>query len=311
MFENKEYIYAVYQEKSFSKAAAKLYISQPSLSLTVKKVEKRIGGLLFDRSTNPVRLTDCGREYIRCVERIMDVETGFENFLNDLNELKTGNLSIGASNFFASYILPPVIARFKSRYPKVDLELTEADTIHLERALYAGDLDMIVDNYRLSESIYDKYFYYSEQMILAVPESLSTQKGIQRYRLDTSAIIAGIHRREDTLAPPLSLFAGTPFIALRPGNDTRDRMEQIFAEQGITPRITLELDQLATAYHVACSGLGATLTSDTLVRETTPAQKMCYYKLASTHAARSNFFYYKKTKYLTRAMREFLSMVAA
>ena len=94
------------------KAAANLYISQPSLSATVKKVEERIGAPIFDRSVSPIQLTECGRHYIKAVEEIMDTQSRFENYLNDLNELKTGQIAIGGSNLFASYILPPVITRF-------------------------------------------------------------------------------------------------------------------------------------------------------------------------------------------------------
>ena len=60
MFRHMNYVYEVYREGSFSKAAAKLYISQPALSATVKKVETEIGMPLFDRGHSPIRLTECG-----------------------------------------------------------------------------------------------------------------------------------------------------------------------------------------------------------------------------------------------------------
>ena len=126
MFQEMRYVYEVYREKSFSKAAQKLFISQPSLSAAVKKAEQRIGAPLFDRSASPVRLTDCGLEYIRCAERIMDIQTGFENYLNDVNELNAGQVSIGASSLFASYVLPACVSRFTGRYPRVAIHLTEA-----------------------------------------------------------------------------------------------------------------------------------------------------------------------------------------
>lgn len=69
MFQGMEYVYEVYKEKSFSKAAASLFISQPSLSANVKRIEKRIGCPIFDRSTKPLQLTECGRKYIESVER--------------------------------------------------------------------------------------------------------------------------------------------------------------------------------------------------------------------------------------------------
>ena len=71
MFHEMRYVYAVYQEQSFSKAAEKLYISQPSLSAMVKRAEKRIGSDIFNRSTIPVTLTQIGEAYIADVEKIM------------------------------------------------------------------------------------------------------------------------------------------------------------------------------------------------------------------------------------------------
>ena len=92
MFQGMEYIYTVYQEKSFSKAARKLFISQPSLSATVKRVEEHIGYPIFDRSTKPLTLTEFGKRYISSVEQIISVEHEFSSFMNDWGGLKTGGI---------------------------------------------------------------------------------------------------------------------------------------------------------------------------------------------------------------------------
>lgn len=103
MFNSMNYVYEVYKERSFSKAAANLYISQPSLSATVKKVEERIGSPIFDRSVSPIQLTEFGQHYIKAVEEIKDTQSRFANYLNDLNELKTGQIAIRRKQ---SYSLP-------------------------------------------------------------------------------------------------------------------------------------------------------------------------------------------------------------
>ena len=74
MLKNMEYVYAVYLNQSFSKAAEELYISQPALSATIKKVEEEIGLPIFDRSSNPIQLTNAGEYYIECIENIMKME---------------------------------------------------------------------------------------------------------------------------------------------------------------------------------------------------------------------------------------------
>ena len=81
MFDGKEYVYEVYEEKSFSKAAQKLYISQPALSTAIKKVEKKLGRPIFDRSTNPISLTPSGEIYIEAIEKLFALE---QNTLNQM-----------------------------------------------------------------------------------------------------------------------------------------------------------------------------------------------------------------------------------
>ena len=95
MFQGMGYVYAVYQEGSVSKAAKQLCISQPSLSANIKRIEDRIGYPLFDRSTKPLTLTDCGETYIHAVEQMMETEREFVNYVNDWGILKTGSLILG------------------------------------------------------------------------------------------------------------------------------------------------------------------------------------------------------------------------
>ena len=134
MFQGSEYVYAVYREKSFSKAAKKLFISQPSLSANVRRVEQRIGAPIFDRKTKPLQLTHVGEEYIHCVERIDAIEKEFESFVNDLNDFQKGRLLLGGSNFFSSWVLPPLMEAYSRRFPHIELGLLEENTARLLRS---------------------------------------------------------------------------------------------------------------------------------------------------------------------------------
>ena len=118
MFDGKEYVYAVYEEKSFSKAAQKLYITQPALSTAIKKVEKKIGTPIFDRSTSPIGLTPGGEVYIDAIEKLFALEQNTLNQLNNLNGLLAGKLSVGGTIFFTSFVLPGVLSEFSHRYPE-------------------------------------------------------------------------------------------------------------------------------------------------------------------------------------------------
>ena len=69
MLRNMEYVYEVYKQGSFTKAAKSLYVSQPCLSALVKKTEEKLGFPIFNRNSNPLQLTECGQEYIRYIDR--------------------------------------------------------------------------------------------------------------------------------------------------------------------------------------------------------------------------------------------------
>ena len=97
MFQGKEYIYKVFKEQSFSRAAKEMYISQPSLSASVRRVEEKVGAPLFDRSTKPLSLTECGEKYIEAVEKMMAAEEEFREYISDWEGLKTGTLTVGGS----------------------------------------------------------------------------------------------------------------------------------------------------------------------------------------------------------------------
>jgi DNA-binding transcriptional LysR family regulator len=308
MFRGKEYIYEVYKEQSFSKAAQNLYISQPALSASIKKIEKRLGCSIFDRSSNPVRLTEAGIEYIKSIEKIMDIEDRFENYLSNINQLKTGRLSIGANNVFASFILPAIITKFTAKYPSIKVNLVEANSIHLEEQLFSGVLDFVIDNYPLNELIFEKHLFYRECLVLTVPQKFSSNRLAQEYQLSIDDIRQGIHLKPETKPVPLSLFTHDPCIFLRAGNDTRIRADKIFQEHGIVPKIILELDQLATAYNVSCSGMGITIISDTLAQKANYFSNMLYYKIKSSHTFRNVYFYNKQNKYITKAMEEFIKV---
>lgn len=307
MFEGKDYVYEVYKTRSFSKAADNLYISQPSLSATIKKIESRIGTPLFDRSTTPIQLTECGQKYLSYIEKLMDMENEFENYLNDVNTLQTGHLSIGGSNLFASYILPPLLSEFMSRFPHIDIKLVESNTYDLEKQLFAGNLDIVMDNYSFDNRIYEKHLFCREQLLLAVPASFTSNRDAADYRLTAADVKQDGFSGMEADFIPLKVFQNDPFLLLRSGNDTRERSVQLFQFAGISPRIILNLDQQVTAYHIASYGMGITFVTDTLIKKVPENPNLLYYRLNPEFAVRNIYFYYKRNHYLTRAMENFLS----
>lgn len=240
MFNGMKYVYEVYKERSFSNAARNLYISQPALSGMIKKIEKNIGMPLFDRSTTPIQLTECGKKYIKTAEKIMSLEDEFAYYVGKLDELKTGRLTVGSTYLFSSFVLPKYIKKFKASYPDVKVSLFEGNSNLLEKKLANGELDFVVDNYLLDEKVYDRISMMKERLLLAVPASFSSNRRASTYQLTVNDIINDVHLNPSFPAVPLKKFQDEPFMVMRQNNDTRDRVEAICKRANISLNVTTE-----------------------------------------------------------------------
>lgn len=309
MFVWKKYVYEVYKERSFTKAAQNLYISQPSLSARIKKIEEIIGEPLFERSTTPLQLTEVGKVYIEAAEEITQIEQRVENYINDLAGLKTGNLAVGASTLFAAYVVPSLITQFNQKFPDVHIQLIEGNTAELEEMLGSNALDFVIDNYHYDSILYNKELYCEENILLAVPKHFAVNEELGMYQLSYKNIKNKNYLNQKYPAVPLGRFADLPFIMLTQGNDTRTRGDRLCRNVGFKPNIVLEFNQQSTAYMASSTQLGATFISDILVSQLPAFENLVYYKLDGEEAKRKVFFYYKTHKYKTRVMEEFIRMM--
>ena len=308
MFHGMEYVYEVYKEKSFSKAAEKMFISQPSLSATIKRVEEKVGYPIFDRSTKPLGLTELGKEYIRAAEQILTIQSDFDNLVNNWGALKTGKLVLGGSNLFSSWIFPKLMSEFAHIYPQIELILIEDNSTVLAKMLQDGSLDILLDYGIQDDKLFQKKLYTKEHLLLAVPVNFEINKKLQDYQISQQDIIDLKFLDASVPSVPLGNFAKEPFALMKPNNDTRKRAMKICRSFGFTPHIVLELDQQTTSYNVASSGLGISFLGNTLVSMVPNNPNVVYYKLPLDMSERGLYFNWKSGRHITRAMEEFLKL---
>lgn len=308
MFNANEYVYEVYKERSFSKAAKNLFISQPSLSGTIKRVEEEIGYEIFDRSTKPIGVTDIGEKYIKTIEKILKLERHFIQYVNDVDDLKAGNVSVGGTQQYTSYMLPAIVSKFIEKYPHINVDIVEAKTSSLIRYLNEGIIDIAIDNYSYDEEDYSRQFQTKDTMILTVPKSFLSNENLKDYALSFEEIQSGEFKNDDIPFVKLSEFKDENFILLKEGNDTRTRAHKKFVNENISPKVLLEVEQQITSYNLTAYGLGISFISDYLIRNVGDNDSLCYYKLENYENDRDICFYYLKNKYITKAQSEFLKM---
>ncbi len=304
MFRHKDYIITIYEVGSFTKAAEKLFVSQPSLSATVKRVEEKIGTPIFDRSTSPLTLTETGYEYMKYAMQIKEIENDFERYASDYGSLLRGKLRIGGSSFFSSFILPNLISEFNKKYAKIEFEIVEDSTRNLISRLGENTLDIVIDNAELNEENVQSKIYKSERLILAVPKRFDINEKLKERRFTAEQIKKDEHLQGKSI--DLSKCKGLPFILLHNENDTGKRADKLFKKYEMKPNVVFYLDQQITSYNMACTGIGIAFLSDTLIKRIAPSFDVYYYVLDERFAERNIYFYYKKNRYLSLACQKFI-----
>lgn len=309
MFENKEYVLAVVNEGSISAAAKSLYISQPALSASIKRIEKEISVPLFDRSSTPITLTEAGREYVKYALEIVQNERAFSQYISDHYHLLTGSVKIGGSSFFSSFILPRMIAEFHSQYPHIEMEIFESNTNLLLEKLHIGALDLVIDNAIINDDHITATVYTSERLLLAVPEKFAINSRLSDYSLTVDDIKANKHS-DSGYSVSIEDFKDLPFILLNSSNDTGNRAEAIFKKHKIEPNVNFYLDQQLTAFNISVTGIGISFVSDTLIKHLDAPLPLKFYRLSDAEAERNIYFYVKKNHYLSQVCQRFIELNA-
>lgn len=305
MFDGMDYVYEVYLERSFSAAAKKLFISQPALSAAVKKVEKQLGITIFDRSTNPISLTQAGRVCIESVEQMRSLQHNMLNQLNDLSEMKSGNVIVSGENFISSFILPEIILRFMNTYSGINVELVESHTHDLKNQLLDEKVDILVAH-DFDPELFVSYPLSDETLLLCVPVGNPINDRFADRCLADDDFMNGRYMSHSCPTVDLIDFAEEEFLVLKKGNDMYTRTMQLCENAGFVPNVKIYSDQLMTAYNMSRAGLGLTVVTDNLMRAVHGTSKCRIYKISGENTKRKLCIGYKKKRYPSRAMEAFV-----
>ncbi len=304
-----EYIYAVYKERSFSKAARRLFISQPSLSAAVKRVEQELGLPLFNRSTSPVSLTEAGEYYIKSAEKIMEIEREMRAHLAELAGGGPASLRVGSSMFFCSYVLPDIVGEFRKEHGSVVVTLSEGSSVALSEKLKDGSLDFMLEAEPPDKNIFESAVWTTEEIILAVPAAFAINGELEEYRCTFEELAASRKGGPRKPAAPPERFAGEEFLILTKWNDLHRRAMAICRRAGFAPKVSMYLEQMMTAYYLACEGKGIAFVRDALLDCLPPTDKAFFYRIDSPESERNIYLSYKKSGGLTQIQRDFIEFM--
>jgi LysR family hydrogen peroxide-inducible transcriptional activator len=241
------YLVTLARERHFGRAAEKCHVSQPTLSVAIKKVEQRHGVVLFERSSNEVRLTPIGLQLATQAERVLEEAAKLKEIATQGQDPLVGPLRLGVIYTIAPYLLARLIPALHTRAPRMPMYLQENFTVSLGEQLRRGDLDAIVVALPFSEpgivcrAVYDEPFC----VVLPTGHSWLVKKSIDPEQIVTENL-----------------------LLLGSGNCFRDQVVQA-CPQLSTPggaEGAIEGSSLETVRHMVASGAGMSIVPESAAR---------------------------------------------
>ena len=247
-------IKAVASERSFTRAAEILFVSQPSLSKQLKVLENRLGILLVNREKNKVSLTEAGKLFLKYSERILALCEESCRALNDLQNGDRGNLTVGASQTIGTYLMPRVLALFAQNYPQINLKVQVDSTRIITKNVVDRNIDIAVAGGNIPESLKKKLeieSFVEDELTLIIPKS-------HPFAINKKKVI----NKDD--------LYHLNFITLNSNSTIRKFIDNILIQNNIETKqfnIVMQLNSIEAIKTAVSLGLGAAFVSSSAIEK--------------------------------------------
>jgi len=238
------YIIAVAREKHFGRAAEACFVSQPTLSVSIKKLESELGVIIFERGGSEITLTPIGENIVQQAQRVLDAANQIKEIADQGRDPLRGALRLGVIYTIGPYLLPRIIKSMIERYPDMPLILQENFTVRLVEMMRTGEIDVAILADPFDTTGLDTLPLYDEDFVVAVPKKHPWTKKQQ---------IASVDLKQETM------------LLLGVGHCFRDQVLEVcpeaarFAANSAGIQKTFEGSSLETIRHMVAEGLGITV----------------------------------------------------
>ena len=240
-----QYLVAVADHRHFGKAAEACFVSQPTLSAQIKKLERELGVELFERHPRQVLLTEAGAQIVERARGMLSTAADIDDIARRAKDPESGTVRLGLIPTLAPYLLAHVVAPLRQRFPHLELLLVEDKTEVLHQHLREGRLDAAVLALPLSDDQLHEEFLFAEQFVLAVPSD---------HALATSGT-----------AVSTDVLASEPVLLLEEGHCLRDQALSVCHLAGAAERTDFRATSLETLRQMVAAGVGITLLPELAV----------------------------------------------
>ena len=281
-----EYAIRLARVRNFSQVAEELKISQPALSKQILNLESELGVKLFDRNTNPLKLTPAGEHFVQEAQELLYREDQLLRSMERFRSGEAGELIIGVTPFRSSYLMPGIVAKLRRKFPGIRVRLAEYGSDILRREVAEGRYDLAVVNLPVDESVLEARPLEKDQLVLV----------LRRELLEKAPSLRGQESVDFAQCGEL------PFVVVGQTQEMRQLFEKLCARAAIHPPVAAEVVGLTTMWDMACAGVGAALLPMQFV-ERKAGEEMAILPLRELIYSRQVAIVTKRGQYLSEAAR--------
>lgn len=300
------YVKTIVEEKSFSRAAKKLGISQPALSSYITKLEKQLKVQLFDRTISPVRLTEIGKYYLDYADYVMDATERFQMIVSDISDLKTGKIILGSTGFFSSCYIPEPTSSFLSKYPGVHISVFEGRVPDIESKCLDGEIDLFLADANIDSDLFEVEKLFDERVLVLIPPQNPINDKLKDYQIPVEEIIKGNVGSADFKDLDLSVLKDERFVLLNEEQHIRKITDDMCKLNGFKPIEVMQVPQMMTSHSLTLAGIGVSFITESAVKYSNITKHPICYRLNKSLSSRTMALVYKKNKYLPKACKLYI-----
>ncbi|MCC7498817.1 MAG: LysR family transcriptional regulator [Bryobacterales bacterium] len=283
-----EMLRAVAENSSFTLAGRELHVAQSAISRKVKLLEDELGEKLFQRVNKRVFLTPAGKVILRYATRIFQEIRNASLEISDLAQMNQGLVRIGSGMTACMFLLPPVIEKFQARYPKVEIQVQTGTAQMLLPKIRDGSLDVGVLTLPVNSPDLETVPFAREQMVLVASPKNRKLAGRRVIRPDE--------------LPKLKM------ILFHPETATRKLINEYFIRLGITPRVTMDSENVATIKPLVRVNLGVSILPLPAVAAEVKRRELVCLRLAGENLAREIGLVFHKSSYHPKPLLELIEL---
>ena len=270
------YLVAVADERHFGKAAEACFVSQPTLSTQIKKLERELGVELIERNPRQILLTDAGARVVERARLVLEEADNIRRIADQAKDPESGTVRMGLFPTLAPYLLPHVVPNVHARFPNLELLLVEEKTEVVVQRLRDGALDVGVLSRPIDGGQLHEEYLFAEDFVLAVPAThhLAAAKG----------------------PVELASLAREPVLLLEEGHCLRDQALAVCQLAGAPERTGFRATSLETLRQMVASGVGVTLLPELAVKPpVSPSPDIALLRFAEPVPRREIAMYWRET----------------